>query len=170
MHSLEFTIRRKYQPAEGGDKKNYGNHEETVESGPNKGEKVPCILVKYPMTPDNSEELIRQLGGKEENFVKFIDVVTSGLIKDKIRSDIFLKLEETDEQTEEGRKKVLSSIEKLVNEFTLESAIAETLTAKSALDEMNSPEMQQLAATDAVEFARRVKAILSSTRGVKAAA
>lgn len=166
MRTVRFTLRRSYIP-EGGtkdDKVYYGNSTETVESGANKGKEVPCIEVKYELGPQNVDELVQNIGG-DKNWDKFVDLIFTTLLKDKIRADIFLKAGD-EEKTEEGRRKILQKVEQLADNFTIAEALAETLTAKSALDEINSPEMQSLAAENPAEFARRVKSILASTRGV----
>lgn len=168
MRTLEFTFRRKY--GEGKDKTNYGNSTEMVDKpGKKEPEEIPCFRVKLERTPSSYQELLQDIGG-EKNFDKFIDTVYTDGFRKTVQSQIFLKLEKGEELSEAVRSDVIAKVERAAQEFTYSQVIAETLSAKSALDELNSPEMQEIAKNDPAEFARRVQAILASTRGVKAAA
>jgi hypothetical protein len=167
MRSLEITFRRKYK-APDGTKVNYGNSTETVEKpGKKDPEIIPCFRVEIN-APTNANELNQDIGG-EKMWDKFVDTVYTGAFKDLVKSEVLLKLGEKDEETEEGRAAVIAKVERLAGEFTMNRVISEVLSGKAALDEINSPEMQELAKNDPLEFTRRVQNILATTRGVKAA-
>lgn len=169
MRTLEITFRRKFKDA-AGNKTNYGNStEEVTKPGKKEPEIVPCFRLTFDRLPQNPNEFLQDVGG-EKNWDKAMEVIYTNGIKSKIQSDIFLKLGEGNpEGTEEGRKDVIQKAERIAREFSYATIIQETLSAKSAMDELNSPEMQELMKSDTVEFAKRVAAILASTRGAKAA-
>lgn len=169
MRTLEYTFRRKFQGPDGGDdKRPYGNSSEVPESGPNKGETIPCFRVQFDRAPENYSELLQDIGG-EKNWDRFVDTIYINGMKDRIRAEIFQKLPDGHENTQEGRDDVIAKVERLAKEFTYASVIAETLNSKAAVDELNSPEMQELAKSNPAEFTRRAMVILASTRGAKAA-
>ena len=165
MRKLEITFRRKFGDKE--DKTNYGNSEEEVAiPGSKETKMVPCFRVELDRVPTTTDELVQDIGG-QKNFDKFIDLIYNDGFKNTAKSDIFLKLEKGAENDPKVREEVINKVLRLAADFSMAKVLAETLTAKSALDELNSTEMQELAASDPAEFARRVQNILQSTRGVK---
>lgn len=168
MRSLSLTFRRKYGDKE--NKVNYGNSEEEVQiPGTKETKMVPCFRVELERIPSNADEFVQDAGG-QKNWDKLMDLIYTTFFKETVKSEVFLKLEKGAENDPKVREDVISKVLRLASEFSLAKAVAETLTAKAALDDLNSPEMQELADSDPVEFARRVRAILESTRGVKTAA
>lgn len=161
---LEVTFRRKYGPKD--NKVNYGNStEEVTKPGKKDPEIVPCFRVELNV-PENQDELLKDIGG-EKMWDKFVDAIYTDAYKNRVKSEVFLKLGEGDpEATEEGRQTVIQKVERLAADFSFNQVISEMLSGKAALDEINSPEMQELAKTDPMEFTRRVQNILSTTRGV----
>jgi phosphoenolpyruvate carboxylase len=168
MQALSISIRRKDATKENS-AGFYGNATEEVTSGENKGKQVPCIVAENKLVPSVDEgkevwlnELIQNIGG-EDNLKFFTERVFGTELQKKARG-VFVNLKEDAEATEEKRNELVNKAVKAVESFTFADLVSEGLTAKNALDELKSAEMEKLMTEDPQEFIRRTMAIINKTK------
>lgn len=168
MRSIRFTFKRKYDDVNNKNEKgepqklNYGDSFEEITYGKEKGTKVPVFSIENDLVPETANELMEQLE-TDDNFARLMDWVFETAILTEVRA-YFNKQKissPTQEQTEEGRKEVLKRCKEIGKKFTLSSLFAEAISATTAIDELNSSEMQELAKTDPVAFTKRVTELMA---------
>ena len=171
MRAHSFTFRRKFDDVANKTEKGeipkvpYGDIFEEVTSGPNKGEKVPCILIETELVPENVDELSAHLES-EDNFKNLMNWNFETAILDEVRK-YFQKLKTTNptaEHTAEGRKEVIQRCKEIGKNFTLASLFAKAVTATSVTEQLNSAEMRELAATNPAEFTRKTLELLARVK------
>ena len=165
MRTHTFSFRRKwFDPSNKEDKGTpYGNATEKVESGPNKGQEVPCFLVETNLVPETYAELGEHLES-DENFNSFMSWAFETGILEEARK-FFTKQKSANpaqETTAAGRAEVIEKILDIGKRFTLSSMFAKALNATSIVDLLSSPEMRALALTNPGEYSRRSLEIMKA--------